>query len=86
MMNRSLTLFAFAFASVCALGAAFAPVSSRSFQPARVVAAANNNRLSNKRIFRMSEEPTETEVGSTEVTGPKTDADGSFYDDEVSVR
>jgi hypothetical protein len=85
MMNRSLTLFAFAFASVCVLGAAFAPVSSRSFQPARVVAAANN-RLSNKRIFRMSEEPTETEVGSTEVTGPKTDADGSFYDDEVSVR
>jgi hypothetical protein len=84
MMNR-ITLFAFAFASVCALGAAFAPVSSRSFQPARVVAAANN-RLSNKRIFRMSEEPTETEVGSTEVTGPKTDADGSFYDDEVSVR
>jgi hypothetical protein len=80
MMNRSLTLFAFAFASVCALGAAFAPVSSRSFQPARVVAAANN-RLSNKRIFRMSEEPTETEVEK-----PKLDADGSFYDDEVSVR
>jgi hypothetical protein len=84
MMNRSLILFAFTLASVCALGAAFAPVSSRSFQPARVVAAANN-RLSNKRIFRMSEEPTEAEVGSTEVAPPKVDADGSFYDDEVSV-
>jgi hypothetical protein len=80
-MNRSLTLFAIAFASVCALGTAFTPVSSRSasFQPARVVAAANN-RLSNKRIFRMSEEPTETEAAKAKV-----DADGSFYDDEVSV-
>jgi hypothetical protein len=80
MMNRSLTLFALAFASVCALGTAFAPVSSRSFQPARVVAAANN-RLANKRVFRMSEEPTETDVPKAKV-----DADGSFYDDEVSIR
>jgi hypothetical protein len=85
MMNRSLTLFALAFASVCALGAAFTPISSRSvaFQPARVVAAANN-RLSNKQIFRMSEEPTEGE-GEVEVAKPNVSADGSFYDDEVCV-
>lgn len=80
MMNRNLTLFVFAY--VCTLAAAFAPVSSRSFQPARVVAAANNRLLSNKRVFRMAEEPTETDVAKPKV---KVDADGSFYDDEVSV-
>jgi hypothetical protein len=74
-MNRSLTLFA--FASVCALGAAFAPVVT--FQPARVVASANNRFSNQQRILRMSEEPKEEEVKT-----PQASADGSYYDDEVN--
>jgi len=81
MMSHTTTFLALVLASVCAFSTAFAPVT---FQPARIIAGSSLHRHlshSTKRtIFRMSEEPTEGETKEVEVS-----ADGTFYDDEVSL-
>lgn len=81
-MSRSFTLLALVLAAVCCMSTmAFTPVQTRSitFQPARLV-PGSYNRPQNKRIFRMSEEPTE---GEEEKKEAEVAADGTFYDDEV---